>query len=399
MSEDSQSIMAAYAKADYDTLATLNLRSIVDRDGNTIVHLMAKRLDKNGFNKILAKNPLAISYDMINMPNANNQLPIQLAWQTIQTNNTNNDQFLYYLVNVLGANPMNNKQNNRSTLTKLNDLVKSDIKQLSNTVMHTFNKNEGKEIQPDPTQFIARLTDAYLKGGGYWENKPIDRDASIHNNVYDNVSTDVMQTVEPALHQSANYFKITEKPYARGGSYDDTSDDDSYNDVSTTQSTNANYRQPRPKTSTDMVYDSFVKTIMNLLEVDLDTAKFYRCALKIDLQNRHPELRGRKNDPLRTKEMEKFFQSKAKLQSALDKIDKEAIKEYQRARAEEAKTKKNNLAKIPTTQDTSSNNQKIKSKANKQTADHLSKKSTSKNKQSRIDTNNYIKSDEILFSP
>ncbi|CAH6420665.1 Hypothetical protein MVR_LOCUS192 [uncultured virus] len=91
-------------------------------------------------------------------------------------------------------------------------------------------------------------------------------------------------------------------------------------------------RQP---TEADETYRSFVTKIMDLLGVDLETAREYRSALKLDIEMKNPELKGRIHDALKVKEMEKLFKNKTKLKETLDSIDMDEIKKIMRERKEE----------------------------------------------------------------
>jgi len=56
---------------------------------------------------------------------------------------------------------------------------------------------------------------------------------------------------------------------------------------------------------------------MELLDVDEDTAKIYRLALKIDVRNKNPELKKRENDALQVQEIEKITETKGKLKKSV----------------------------------------------------------------------------------
>lgn len=85
-------------------------------------------------------------------------------------------------------------------------------------------------------------------------------------------------------------------------------------------------RQRNPKV--DEIYRSFVQKIMELLGVDEETAKFYRSAIKVHIENTNPELRKRENDALKVKEMESIFENKEKLRETVDNIDMDNIKHH-----------------------------------------------------------------------
>ena len=170
--------------------------------------------------------------------------------------------------------------------------------------------------------------------------------------------------------------------------------------------------QDRPRTEADDMYSSFVQKIMDLLGVDLETAKFYRSAIKINIENSNPELKKRVNDNLKIKEMESIFENKKKLQSTLDKIDIEDIKKYMSQKKEEGESRKKeyeekrkqtpnkNKKQTARTNRTSFDSAKTSS-ATSATSDEAPKPKRARKPttQSRIADNGYLQSDEILFSP
>ena len=200
----------------------------------------------------------------------------------------------------------------------------------------------------------------------------------------------------------------------------------------------------------DEIYRSFVKKIMDLLGVDEETARFYRSAIKINLENSNPELKKRENDERKIKEMENIFENKKKLQETLDKIDMNKIKKYMAEKKEEGerrreeikkerekrkkqiseskseeKIKKNEenegneekkkkemiiskpkretkpKEKIGTTTSSVNINTKTETETESETSENIPKRKPKKKNmvQSRIVDDGYLQSDEILFSP
>lgn len=170
--------------------------------------------------------------------------------------------------------------------------------------------------------------------------------------------------------------------------------------------------QERPRDEkTDEMYKSFIKTIMDLLGVDEETARFYRTALKINIENKNPELKKRINDPLKVKEIEKVMKDKKTLQAAVENIDKEQIKKIMQEKEQEGirrrEENKNKNRDRPNRGDRSDKTDRkdqpkdvSKPKDSKPrdipTSDSKEKKSR-KTKNSTAE-NGYIQSDEIIFS-
>jgi len=145
---------------------------------------------------------------------------------------------------------------------------------------------------------------------------------------------------------------------------------------------------------------------MDFLDVDEETAKDYRSALKINLENSNPELKKRINDSLKIKEMEQYFESKDKLKAALKKIDMDEIhkimserKEFSEHRREEAKKRQSEKKKVrheKRKSDTSS--ETPNSSPTSATSPETPKTKTVRAKKSKTAENGYLKSDEIIFS-
>jgi len=192
---------------------------------------------------------------------------------------------------------------------------------------------------------------------------------------------------------------------------DDDSDDGYTRQTTDYQDMFASQDRPR-NTKVDDIYRTFIQKIMDLLGVDEQTARFYRSAIKIKIGQDNPELKKRENDELKVKEMEKLFENKKKLQTFIDTIDMDHIKEYMAQQKKEGDRRKEGINKNNKTSETSdatlpANN----NNTNTLTSDTTSKSKTRNSsttkptrtaksaKQSRIVDNSYLQSDEIIFSP
>jgi hypothetical protein len=105
------------------------------------------------------------------------------------------------------------------------------------------------------------------------------------------------------------------------------------------------YTIERPRNpETTAIYNGFLEKIMKYLKIEEGDAKDIRSAIKIDLERRKPELKGRINDELKMKEMEKIFATKKAFQKILDGIDLDEIKRF---RDEMAAAAKKRMAEKP----------------------------------------------------
>ena len=147
--------------------------------------------------------------------------------------------------------------------------------------------------------------------------------------------------------------------------------------------------RPRQKTASDEIYDSFLKKIMDMLEVDEQTARLYRAALKVHLEEAKPELKGRANDSAKVKEMEKFFTNKKKLTDSLAKIDIEGIKKKLQERRAEIEARRAERAKNPKKKQRRGNK-------NRETSNTNSKPAQSRN--SLRSKSGYLDSEDIVLS-
>ncbi|XWV26502.1 hypothetical protein QJ857_gp0567 [Tupanvirus soda lake] len=169
-STNENDLLTAYLRKDYNTLASANLNQPVNNDGDTIIHIMAKNLDKAAFELILLTNPKAITYSVINTPNKKSQLPIHLALEKIQENQQIGDDFINYMINVLGANPDIPDANNRIIVSNIQNKNKTinenenKIKEHNNTVI----KNIQSLIK------IAEMNTDKLPGSISFSKEPVE---------------------------------------------------------------------------------------------------------------------------------------------------------------------------------------------------------------------------------
>jgi len=172
--------------------------------------------------------------------------------------------------------------------------------------------------------------------------------------------------------------------------------------------------QDRPRrrdSKADEIYRSFIKTIMDSLGVDEQTARFYRSAIKINMEGTNPELKIKKTDSieerrakdeLKIKEMENIIGKKEKLQSTLDKIDLDETRRIMESRKLESEQRREEwLKNRPAKPDRSAKPaEKPKTTESVTSEDEPKpKKRTVKTaKKSNVAESGYLQSDEIIFS-
>lgn len=564
ISNDSQEheILKYYQMKDYEKLASSDLKQPVNANGDTIIHIIAKNLDKNAFESIRKYNPKALNYTVINTPNKLSEFPIHHALKTIKKNRLMEYDFIDYMINELGAKSDIPDIRNRiivsesdseekkisynidNRIKKLNDIVirniqnltklaESNIDNISNAISDVL-RNSGNNDSKNNTEFVKNITNYYnnleKQVGGYKGRRKIPHRFTNWRNTYDSfiatnknkILNDYIDNMKDDIRRIDEWkkerdrYKLEEKRLKLeeekirnfrlfGGKenkeirereiklmerrkelmdeYDNTiggkrykkkkgntkiekkrqkrsnvknfntdSIENLFSDDTTTdtdlqrvrnimkfdtdkkddeetdeeddtfsrrQTSDYQERLRRRRFRRDYklteIYNSFVKKIMDLLDVDENTAKFYRSAIKINIENANPELRKWENDALKIKEMEKIFENKEKLQETLDNIDMDQMKKFMEERREisekrreerrkmrEAKRKereeKNNRDTTTKSHQEVESEDKPKKKSTKKTSD-IKEKKTKKTKQSRIVENGYIQSDEIIFSP
>ena len=146
-------ILEAYKNRDFNTLANSDLRQVVNNQGDTIIHVIAKKLDRNGFEHIKKINPRAFSYEVINAPNKNFQTPVHLALETINRKGIGDD-FIEYMSGELGARldiPDNKDQiivkdtpkspsNSKTKFDQLNREIIKGIQELTGSTQNSLKK-------------------------------------------------------------------------------------------------------------------------------------------------------------------------------------------------------------------------------------------------------------------
>lgn len=243
--------LTAYALRNFNVLAHSDLSRGVDDNDDTIIHLLAKNLDKDGLDQIIKINPGAITNTVLNKQNKNNETPLHCALDAIKKNQQSNQEFVDYLIE-LGANPNIPDKNHRviidvnnqsvderaNKINDLNDLVKQNIGLLM---------GEGKSVSD--IDFIRKITDMYKQSGGYHGERKI-------KSSYDDMKYDSFVAVykNDLMHDMNNQEKMKKEKmrnmqlfggYTGGSRFDDTDDSDDMmesEDLRLTTEVENNYR-------------------------------------------------------------------------------------------------------------------------------------------------------------
>lgn len=146
-------------------------------------------------------------------------------------------------------------------------------------------------------------------------------------------------------------------------------------------------------TETDDLYRSFIDKIIELLGLTGDDAKerarTYRVALKAAVLKENPELKGRKNDLIRTKKIQEILKSKKSLEAKLKTINIDEIKEHL-AKLKDTKTDSkpktdNKPTKVTKAKKTSSANSRVNTAYARKT------------KKTKVE-NDYLLSEDVILS-
>ena len=276
------------------------------------------------------KNRLVDDYDRENLDNKNN-------------NNNNNYNNMFY------GGASEDDMNTLSDIGTFNDYTIEDDNMMDN-VNEDTNDDESVMLIGGENR-NNRKTKSFNDS---WDSDDFrfnsDSDSSfgddtnvINDTNYDDVKTDVFdidvgpdftETETESRYERSNRFNPNVN-YFDSDNTDDIIDEERYDTYS------AIFNQNRPRNEkVDEIYRSFLQKIKDLLGVDDETARFYRSAIKINIEQNNAELRKRENDELKIKEMESIFESEAKLRATLDKIDMPAIKKYMEETREEAERRR-----------------------------------------------------------
>jgi hypothetical protein len=318
----SNNLLNLYREGRFEKLAQHDLGNPVDADGNTLMHVIASKLDKGALEKLVASNKQCITYTIINKPNKEGDCPAHRALKTIQNKGSADFSFISYIKNKLGADlSIPNKGNyviaqNPGPMTEagstdsISKIVASSCKKSVGVVRAT----PPNGADNDKIAFIRRLTDFYPKA----------QSGGAHS--YDSSNSYAGHRTIKYSSSENNFYPKFKRTFSANTS-SDLFTESGKNDTFRTNLGNRMLgfsmfsSQDRIKRDPEITakYNEILKKIMELLDLDEETARMYRSVIKLYLEEKNPELKGPTNDALKIKEMEKIVENKKKLKDYWDK--------------------------------------------------------------------------------
>lgn len=166
------------------------------------------------------------------------------------------------------------------------------------------------------------------------------------------------------------------------------------NDSYSTYSQDRPHRRFRERTESDKLYASFVDKIKEFLDKDDETAKLYRAAIKITLEEKYPELRGREHDKEKIDEMKKIIENKDKLEKFIKEIDMDKIKDIIKTKREEGEKRREERMKMRETERKEHKENVESSEEDEKNGKEKKEKKTKKSKMARLTHPTITSSDE-----
>jgi hypothetical protein len=439
---NAQAILDAYHRRDFNALSQMNLETPIDSDGNTIVHVMAKALDKQGFEELKKDNPNCLSYDVINKQNnKTSDAPIHSALRTVYSNNSSGHAFITYLIDELGAKPnipnrdgwiisiTPNSKNNMSSDTKNQQAMSRSMNQQS-LQQSSISKSNSGLLNDDVMKTIREATksgnfnlgesgngSAGCSSGNTSSNTASSNSSSVINFIQkltDHYTAKQVggfsgtRTVKGVLSD----FEYNSNSITEDGENDSFSNIRNRKKLMTDFESLMNFDRVKLDPKAMEAYKDILEKIKKVLNItDDETARLYRSALKITLTRQNPELRKRENDAIKIKEMEKILENEAKAKKMLNEIDIEEIKKYMNEQREKAianaQTKRTFRGQENNTTSDENSDSKPKKPARREPVSETSEekpkekksKPTTSAKGKKVAENGYLMSEEIIFSP
>lgn len=386
-------ILNAYNNAkitgNYSVLAASNLKTPIDDQGNTILHLIAKNLDLNTLAGIAKANPNAFSFDIVNVPNKDGDTPLHLAVVAVNQAGQQKQSEIINKLMELGANK--NIPNNKGQVIAINNGITKQINAAtaattaaaSSVAATAANAVTGISKQAQQSDVLNATSDQLaewakkLPGSDQlnaWINQLSDTDiAGNIKKLTDSFQQSVKNpgttvggtscgiqtgtTSSTPVNENLDFIRnLTDKYRPQKGGYSGQRKIKSYmsdpyefsefgiNDSFVSkkrkelidQYSNLFSSQERPRNRFDPEaiekYNEILQRIKDFLGVDDETAKLYRLALKINVTKDHPELKKKENDILKIEEIEKITRTKDDLQKAIKGIKIENLRQEQAER-------------------------------------------------------------------
>lgn len=350
-----RNIINQYLSGNYD-----DLRSVLDKkvndNGDTIIHIIAMKLDKDTLQKIGEK----YIKPHINIQNNQGECPIHKALTAIEESNEDFYDFITYLIDACGADP-NIPDKNGRVISKLDTEMKSDTESL--------NLSTETKLEKDDTDIIKGVIAHYKQIGGIKKKDDLSELSDSGPN-----DSFILRTNDSDIYELSN-------------------------------------DRVRPEPVINKEYDEILQKIIKILDVDEKTARIYRIILKRKALEEFPELRKREHFIEQIEKINKLLgKTNKSAEKILKTISKEAIDELQtefsersEKRMSEKKAKKSRKPKKVSDNTESSQKSTSTMKPKKVIVNsESSQKKVEKKKPKKnmnISENGYLHSDEILFSP
>jgi hypothetical protein len=346
-----EKILRSYNESDYKELLN-RLDTTIDDMGNTILHHIASKLDKNALESLKKLDKKCITYTLMNKANKNGDLPIHVALKTLIEKDADSHEFIEYLIEHCHANP-NISNNEGMVITKKEEMINKTHPATTTAPVDHFD-------------FISKLTQYYINEfnqptgqvkGGY-SSKRI-----IRSKISDFTDSEIL--TDTGVNDTFRLMAKNRRHRTNSG-----------------ESQDGGKRDPK---ITDM-YNQILQKIIKVLDTDEATAKLYRMALKKKVTDEDPELRKGSNDAKKMEAIDKLLGDDKNAKKILNKIPKDTIDGLRTWLSDQESKRSENSE--PTKKKNDNGNKPAKEKK-------TIKKTTKKVHDSE---NGYLHADEILFS-
>lgn len=405
INDRTKQIMDKYQKGDYSGMTLEDIKMQINEKGDTIIHWLAEKGDAIGLTQLL-DNIRSKSRDLlagiVNQQNKEGETPLHKAKENA---GDKSNEVIEMLVNKYNANPNipdkkdriiiknSASDNNDSNLSdmkqktgRFTDEALDNIKKLSGMAEGKIQDLIGKipldKPESNPTnsdidkikQLIQHYANKKVSTGGYSGQRRISPHFS-----------------EDLTESGVNDSFVSKKKHQL------------MNELAHMISTSSQERIKRDPKVTEK-YKEIREKIMELLEVDEETARIYSSALKYKIGQENPELRKPENDALRAKELEKLVKDKKTLQKAIKDIDIEEVKKVIKEQREQSEERRKLfLEKRKERGPKNKKERKPKSESTEmmpnETSSEPEEKPKAKRGRKKAVENGYLQSDEIIFSP
>ena len=325
-----KNILVLYEEKKIADLSKTDLKAPIDEKRNTILHKIASNLDQKTLEELHQLNPQSVKI-AINVQNTEGNTPLHTALESIKTQDSNKYSIIKYMIKTLGADP--SVENKKGLIIAGPSTSDSDENITSPPHPQTLCKSWGKSTElppktsPEVIDFIRRLTSHYGSGKNVQSVQSAQIKAKGGAQSYS--GRRMIGALSPE-NQPEN--KIRRYNISASSSNEDPILESSEDIVESGMNDSFNIKSgkklledfsylisPQDGGRRDPVvlakYNQILKRIMELLDIDEETARTYRSMIKLNITNEHPELRGAVNDSLKIAEIEKIVADESKLRA------------------------------------------------------------------------------------